>query len=632
MRVLLIKPPMKGFMHEIGRHVPVGLAYLSAVLREAGHSVSIFDSLSFTEDNHVVAESDYSDSDHLKIATHPRWEILVHWGASWERIRRAIRESGADVVGISCMFSPYYESAYRVARMAKEELPGIRVVLGAQHGTVAPHHALEEPAIDLVVLGEGEGIVVDVLDTLASGAPFEDREGVAYRCGDGFCRCVSRLGTYHHVNPRGAFLDDLDALPFPDGDALSFAKYSDTTALITSRGCPYSCTFCTVHATVGKKFRARSPGNVVDEIQHFIANFGVRRFLIEDDNFTFDIPRVKAICEEIIRRGIDVELHLPNGITVVKLSEELATLMFQAGFRNLFLGLESTDTDRLKAIAKRFTSLGQVEEGVAWFARLGTDVSASLIVGLPDQDVAESARDVGNLLFRDIKFWSNPFYPIPGSPDYLRCIEQGTITEKTDYALFDQYNFSVGSNQLAPVSLYWTWVTTQAIAQWRAFVREGIARAEAGDRPTLEETVARLVEFARQNHTRADRTLEVPAEPIGARETTTSAFAVDVEPTTCFCALHGLQPHPSVPSTSPCIFTGDVMAAAASVYSGRSVHAKQVAARLLGAPTCSFELAEVSSAESEIFETFRRVLVEQARSLPIAKTARGSERVEVPVP
>ena len=301
MRVLLIKPSVRGFRVEIGRHVPIGPAYLAACLRDHGHDVTLFDALSFTEDNHVVDPADYTKADKLKLDRHPRWRHLVHWGASQDRLARAIEQADPQVVGISCMFTPYYESAYEAARLARKIAPDALVIFGGQHPTVAHHHALAEPAFDILVRGEGEHTLPRVLDAFAAGSPMTEIHGLVFRCDPRFCRCDHGGGL--HVTPAAAQVPDLDALPLPATDLLDFDRYGRWTTLITSRGCPFSCTFCTVHATVGKAFRYRSPQNVVDELRHYVFEHGVRQFRIEDDNFTFDVDRVRELCGAIRASG-----------------------------------------------------------------------------------------------------------------------------------------------------------------------------------------------------------------------------------------------------------------------------------------------------------------------------------------
>jgi radical SAM superfamily enzyme YgiQ (UPF0313 family) len=615
-RVLLFKPPIRSSMVEVGRHMPIGLAYVAAALRAEGIDVEIFDALAETEGNHVVDPADYTAADRAKVAAHPRWSQLVHWGADWERIDRELAERDYDILGLSCMFTPYYEPAFEVARRAKRLRPDLKVLLGGQHGTVATAHALSEPAIDAVVLGEAEQRIGQIVGALAEGRPLTGIAGVGFRCGEGLCRCAIPLDRVH-IQENAGFAEDLDAFPRPAVDLLDMTSYDNTATLITSRGCPFSCSFCTVHATVGKKFRYRAPEAVVAEIADYVHNHDIRRFFIEDDNFTFDVARVHEICAAIADSGLDVELHLPNGMTVVKLSDDMVAAMASAGFKSLFLGLESTDTVRLRKIRKGFTSLEKVEAGAALFRENSVDVGASLIVGLLGQDLVEIARDSINLMVAGVRFWTNPFYPIPGSPDYERCRADGLISHDTEPALFDQFNFAVGSDVLSPAELYWAWIATQAMAQWPHYVLEGVAaRRSSGDAVSFEHAAAELLRHSEQVM-RVDGTLEVPAVPV---DFTGPVVTVDAEG--CFHAVQGLADRSRPPDF--CMLTGDVIAAALALYCGRAFHA--VPRHASGDPQCRFELVE--GADDRAYETVQRTFVDELDSLddPVLPAAAGSRR------
>lgn len=616
MKILLIKPPIRACMVEIGRHMPIGLAYLASVLRNDGHSVTLFDSLSYIEDNHIVDPDEYTSADRQKIAAHPRWRHLMHWGASWERLESLIMDSTPDAVGISCMFTPYYEPAYELARMVKRLRPGAHVLLGGQHPTVAHPHALAESAIDVLVLGESEQSIGGVLRSLERREPLTRVPGVAFMCGKGLCSCQPAAARAHTTG-RAPWIANLDELPLPAADLVDFSRYDAAATLITSRGCPFSCSFCTVHATVGKSFRARSPNNVVDEIEHYVAAHGVRRFLIEDDNFTFDITRVRAICREVRRRDLDVELHLPNGITVINLSPDLVDEMAAAGFKSLFLGLETTDVARLRKLRKGFTSLPKVKTGTSLFAEYGVDASASLIVGLMGQTLKDIARDSINVAVSGVAFWTNPFYPIPGSGDFTRCLELGLIDRDTELALYDQFNFAIGSDQLGPARLYYAWVATQALAQWPEFVLAG-ARARLNAAPADPAgALARLVAESR-NLPCEEGKLEVAAVPAAA-----DGLTVTAHPGGCFCSMQ--RPRERAVGGGPldfCLLTGDIIAAAVSLHSGISLSARQVSSRVADpAQNCVFELSPCSTGvQADVCKAFLDELDAESRDRDAALT------------
>lgn len=560
MNVLLVKPPIRGFVHEIGRHYPIGLTYLASAIRRAGHTAAIFDALADSNENRVVAEADYTERDRLKVQSHPRWSHLLTWGSPPEAIELAMVDHRPDVVGISCMFSPFYETAYEAADLAKRVVPDAVVVMGGQHPTVAPLRVLQQCAsVDILVLGEGEQTLPNLLRSLEQGEELTHLEGLAFRCGHGYCRCAVRTPNGVHINSRKTFAD-LSELAPPADDLVNARDYDGFVTLITSRGCPFSCSFCTVHAVVGKKFRHRTSKDVVDEIERYVAS-GVSRFAIEDDNFTFSMPRVIEICEEIIRRDLKVWLSLPNGMTVVKLDEGVADLMARAGFRSLFLGLESTDEDRLREIDKRFTSLALVRRGYRWLADRGVDVAASLIVGLPGQSIGEIARDIGRLLAMDIRFWSNPFYPIPGSPDFQTCIAQSLITESTDYVLFDQYNFATPTSTLTKDELYFAWVLTQTISHWPDYFRAVLSEG-AGALPAQDAAQMLVGHAMAARAADPDLKLECPAEPCGSY-VYGDVLHVAVREETCFAIANRIHDYSCHIELNR--YTADVVAAALSV-------------------------------------------------------------------
>ncbi|MFG1953692.1 B12-binding domain-containing radical SAM protein [Micromonospora sp. NPDC048830] len=585
MKVFLVKPPIRGCMVEIGRHVPIGLAYVSGALRAAGHETELFDSLAYDEDNHVVPEAELTPIERAKLDRHPRWRHIMHWGAKMERIEAAMAASGADVVGISCMFTPYYETAYELARMAKRVLPNAKVVLGGQHGTVAFQHVLQVPEIDVVMLGEAEVSTVDLMEAFATGRPLTELLSVAFRCGEGLCDCATAGAP--HIRPRAPFVADLDALAPPAADQLDFARYGNAVTLITSRGCPFSCSFCTVHATVGKQFRARDPERVVDEIEHYVRVHGVRRFLVEDDNFTFDIERVHAICQEIVRRELDIRLSLPNGMTVVKLTEDLVESMVSAGFDDLFLGLETTDAARLRKMRKGFTSLDKVSAGVALFEKFGLRASAAIIVGLPDQTLDAIVQDAVNLTLAGVEFWTNPFYPIYGSPDYQTCLTRGIVDPLTDPAFFDQFNFAFANGVLEADELYTAWVGTLAMALWPGYVLEGEERRRQGP-VSVAEAGARLVEHS-MAQLDPDDPEELPATVRAVRETADGLLALG-HPQGCVCVMqHVADVVKGAGADQFCRFAGDMIAAAIALYSGVPQVSAQVGAQTAGdTEGCSF--------------------------------------------
>ncbi len=283
-----------------------------------------------------------------KISSNPIFEHLIHYGACWERLFDAVRSFNPDVVGITCLFSPYYHSAYQAAEVVRRACPEAKILMGGPHATVMWRDVLDRSPVDGIILGEGEQVFRSLItELLVHGRSALHELDIDHHPG----LCVRRARHDYAINPRRSFVADLDGLGFPALRDVDFARYDGVAPIITSRGCPFSCSFCSVHAIVGKAFRARSPESVVDEMA-YLQSRGVHTVNVEDDNFTFDMARVDAIMELICRRGINVEIRFPNGITAIRMNKERIRLFAKSGVRRLFFGLESAQKERRKQIRK----------------------------------------------------------------------------------------------------------------------------------------------------------------------------------------------------------------------------------------------------------------------------------------
>ncbi|MEN3271762.1 MAG: anaerobic magnesium-protoporphyrin monomethyl ester cyclase, partial [Actinomycetota bacterium] len=540
-----------------------------------------------------------------KVAAHPRLSNIVHWGADWSRIDAALEASGADVVGISAMFSCYYTAAYEVARRARRALPSATIVLGGPHATSMPEHVLGEPAVDLVVLGEAETRIAGILGAIRDGGDLRSLEGLAFRCDGRFCSCTGDDRVGIHVRQQQTWLMELDTLDYPAADLLDFAAYGPRTTLITSRGCPFSCSFCSVHATVGKRFRARSPEKVVDEIEWYIDTHGVTNFSIEDDNFTFDMDRVLAICREVTRRGLRIGLSLPNGITVLKLTPEVVRTMVRAGFSELFLGLETTDPERLKKIRKGFASLEKANTGVDAFRDLGVEAQVSLIVGLPGQRPSDVATDVIALLLREMRMSPSAYYPVVGAPDYTKYLEAGF---KTDPALLEGYGFNATSS-MSSDEMYWTWIATMSCGMFGDIVlqarRELLAGRSMDAADVINAAIAKIKGSSEAWQT--GFSMGHRSATTGPRDGIAAAadHGFDLDRAICICGAQNLSAgNRDTVHAGTCDMFGDYVAMAAALGTGLPITATEILCSVDGtSSTCRFALA-LDDTVRETVDTF----------------------------
>lgn len=278
----------------------------------------------------------------------------------------------AEIIGLSVNVSNV-ENSLETARRVKSRWPGKRVVAGGPFCISAPERLLEEGTVDAVAVGEGEETLLE----MAGGKEWPDIKGLWFK--DGAGRAV-------FTGPR-PWIEDLDGLPFPALDLVPLEKYYSpvkktlpVSSLISSRGCPYNCIFC--FKTMGNRWRARSPGNVVDEIEWQVRELGVREICIYDDNFTMDTERAAEISDEILRRGIDVSLQLTNGVRVDRLTRELVRKLKAAGVWIIGVAPESGSPETLERIGKRF-SLEQVRRSVRWCKDEGIRTYSFFMVGFP---------------------------------------------------------------------------------------------------------------------------------------------------------------------------------------------------------------------------------------------------------
>ena len=261
-----------------------------------------------------------------------------------------IGEYRPDVVCISIMFSCFHDSAERLAKKIKARFPSVVIIAGGAHVTTNFREVLQCGAVDYCLRYEGEETLPRLLKLIASGMPVDGVSGIAY----GRDPVVA--------NDSHAWIRDLNGVR-PAYDMISPEDCNGAVTDITSRGCPFACGFCTVHLSMGRAYRARSPRNVADELETYISR-GFTRFNIEDDNFTHDIDRAKEICREIARRGLGCEIWLPNGVAVHDLDGECISLMAAAGVKKLFPGLETTSDKLLTELKKKHTSLLRIKNAV----------------------------------------------------------------------------------------------------------------------------------------------------------------------------------------------------------------------------------------------------------------------------
>lgn len=371
MKIALVNPPLQPVdarVHPVNFYgLPLGLAYLAAYARQGGHKVKIFD----PAPNRITL------------------------AVMWEKIR----EFGPDLVGVTSV-TPNFMLAGSLAKEAKRRL-GCLVVMGGPHVTALPRSTLKSLAeLDAVVLGEGEIPLLALADQFDAGGAVDLGKvpGLAFM----------KNGRYRETS-RPEPIQDLDLLPYPARDLVKVDLYArhpiraawiwpgrgaaagradkgflaaggerKSATILSSRGCPSQCTYC-ANICMGRKFRAHSPGHVVGEMEHLYGKYGIRHFQIADDCFTADTARVAAICDLIIKKGLDITWDAAGRVNTL-LDGVLLRKMKKAGCLYVLLGIE-TGSQRINDLMKKGTTLEMAEKCCSLLRRHGIGFVNSFIVG-----------------------------------------------------------------------------------------------------------------------------------------------------------------------------------------------------------------------------------------------------------
>ncbi len=356
---------------------PLDIAYVAAVL-EKDHKVRIIDSP--TEGLRNLRKLDAK-----------KYRV----GLEEKELEHQIRQWLPDVVGITVPFSGWSQTAFETASVVKTVDKEIPTVLQGLHPTTRPEECLSHSAVDFVVIGEPEQTVSEVVNVLEQGETraLERVRGIAFK----------KKGTTVITDLRPP-IEDLDLLPFPSRHLLPMEAYfaavkenplrgkicKPWAAVLTSRGCPYSCVFCTKHIVMGKKWRARSPENVVEELEELTRTYKVEQIDFVDDNLTLDMKRMERICDLIVERGLDIEWYAPDGVRADALDENLLRKMSRSGCKKLRLAPESGVQRVVNEIVKKNLDLKKVDEAVVLSKKMGIEVGCFFVIGL----IGETKEDI----------------------------------------------------------------------------------------------------------------------------------------------------------------------------------------------------------------------------------------------
>jgi anaerobic magnesium-protoporphyrin IX monomethyl ester cyclase len=320
---------------------PLGLAYIASTLEENNHDVSIVD---------------------LNAGQNPRSITNNNW----------------DLVGITLDTARYYKGI-KIATIMRSK--GTRVVVGGPHASFMADEILGNSFADFVVRGEGENTMLELANTLEQGGDIARIRGLSYIWDN---RII-------HNDDR-TYLDDLDNFPYPARHLLEMDKYRTSklgkrslTSILTSRGCPHQCSFCASSRLAGTSWRARSVESIIDEIRFVKETYGYQAFAFMDDNFTLNSRRVIDLCNKILERGWDLHWWCFSRADSIVRNPEMVALMYEAGCRSTYIGLESSNQEILDSYNKKITA-DISREAVSILKDSKVEMTAAFIIGQIDEN------------------------------------------------------------------------------------------------------------------------------------------------------------------------------------------------------------------------------------------------------
>ena len=425
MRVCLINPPRihPKLWGKPSVFQPLDIAYVAALL-EKQHEVLIIDAP--TEGWENLEEID---------ATKYRQ------GLSNEEIATKVKHWSPRVVGVTVPFSGWWKSTYELISAVKSINQDIIIVVLGLHPSARPKECLANPNVDFVVIGEPEQTMFELVDVLEQ----KNLEGIEKVKGIGFVKNGKTV-----ITPLRPPIEDLDSLPFPARHLLPMDKYFEAVKetplrgeirkpwvmMITSRGCPYDCVFCSIHNVMGKKWRGRSPQNVVDEINQLVHTYKIKQIDFYDDNMTLNKKRMETICDLIMKEGLDIEWYTPNGVRADTLDENLLKKMKASGCKKIRIAPESGVQNVLDKIVKKNLNLKDVEKAVVLSKKVGIKVGCFFVMGLigeTKEDINETIRYAYKLksLGAD-RFYFSVAMPVYGTELYEQAKKGGFL--KADFS------------------------------------------------------------------------------------------------------------------------------------------------------------------------------------------------------
>ncbi|HLU39332.1 MAG TPA: radical SAM protein [Planctomycetota bacterium] len=456
MNVQLIHPPVYLNVHAMTAlrpSLPLGLAYVAAALRRAGHAVSVIDAVAEAPDQ----------------VTQGARKQLFALGLTVPEIVARL-DPAADVIGVTNMWSFSWPLVRELITAIKQARPDTPIVCGGEHFTGLAEHSMQQAPIDVIVLGEGEEGAVEVVAELAKERPdFAAIPSIVYR---------DASGQPVRSAAMRARKKDVDSIAWPAWDLFRIDTYNHhnyvngvkmgkTIPILATRGCPYQCTYCSSPNMWTTKWYARNPKDVVDEIEHYYRTYQATNFPFQDLTAIVKRDWIIAFCNELLARKLPITWQFPSGTRCEVVDDEVAGLLARTGGRSLAFAPES-GSERTRQLIQKRMKTESLLNAVKASVRNGLNITAFIVIGFPhdtEEDLEQTARLARKLALLGIDDIAvGFFFPIPNTRLYHELLARGRIRLDDDFLLTPIF---ANEEKLLPENCYCDHLDARRLTRWK---------------------------------------------------------------------------------------------------------------------------------------------------------------------
>lgn len=445
MQVTLIRPPVYTTGLIGPQLVPyLGVTYIAAAARQAGHIVDIVD---------MCGE----DIDHTEVIN----DKYISYGMSFSSLRERIKPS--ELIGFTCTFSQEWVFHRELIGYVHRFFPESIFVAGGEHVSALPEYCLDDcPELDICIIGEGEEVFVRLLDALVKKGRISEVPSLVYRSSNGGGYCCT---------PRGTRIRGIDKIPLPAWDLIPLENYLSrglnyhvrrgrTIPMLMSRGCPYQCTFCSNANMWGNPWIMRNTALVADEMGYYINHYKVTNFVFSDLTAVVNKESIVNLCNEIINRKMNVTWQLPT-LRTEAVDRQVLELMYHAGCRELDFAIESGSRKILDSVNKKNNPqkmVSLIKDGL----HVGINLCVNIVIGLPQEGIKDfliTYKLVIKLALIGLQELNVfPFVPYPGSRLFEEFVKDKKIILNNEFflSLFGYADLRKAiswSSQFTPITL-----------------------------------------------------------------------------------------------------------------------------------------------------------------------------------